>query len=89
MECPECKKGKIRVIIGLICSCGHNMLGCDNIECNSMFAVDCGAPFDGSKLPPEYPVKLEGVKDLNEMTHKMIADSPLLEDFKAELAKKE
>jgi len=56
MDCLRCNKGKIRVIEGMVCSCGHHMLACDNIDCMSIFVVECGPPFDGTKLPPEFPM---------------------------------
>jgi transposase-like protein len=57
MDCPECKTGKIRVIAQVVCSCGHHKLACDG--CFKVFGVECGPPFDETKLPPEFPVHLD------------------------------
>ena len=83
MECPECKKGKIRVFDGIMCSCCHYPLICD--ECHQCFMVACGPPFSGDALPPEYPMKPNVKMSKLLKIHKLdeeILKMPLLDDFK-------
>lgn len=54
MECPECKTGQVRVIVGMTCSCNHNMMMCDS--CFKALNVPCGPPYNQSALPPELPL---------------------------------
>ena len=49
MDCPKCRKGKIRVVTGFACSCGHHPLVCDG--CSQQFTVSHSAPTEA--LPPE------------------------------------
>ena len=54
MNCPKCNEGQLRVLEEMICSCNHPFIVCD--KCGTFFAVECGPPFDESKLPPEFPI---------------------------------
>ena len=90
MDCPSCAKGKIRVLTQMHCCCGHNMFVCT--ECFTFFSVECGSPFDGTKLPPAFPITKNErltshfLEDIPEGTEReemrtYFQTFPLLEDF--------
>lgn len=54
MNCPKCNDGELRVLEEMICTCNHPFIICD--KCGTFFAVECGPPFDASKLPPEFSI---------------------------------
>lgn len=91
MQCPECEKGEIRIIKGVMCTCGHHPLICDN--CLSIFGVECGAPYEAQKLPPDFPMSLnEGMTstfqemmDGKDDFKEQVGDFPTLDDFKSSL----
>lgn len=74
MNCPKCSEGKIRVVTGVVCTCGHHPLICD--KCFAQFEVECGPPYDSSKLPPEFPMK-----------EAVLPDKPLPPELSASLPK--
>lgn len=90
MKCPKCNAGRIRVLISLVCCCGHHQLFCD--QCFSQFVVSCGSPLGVSKLPPEYPMTEKVIVVAAYAFRQILNNSPkkcpLLEDFKLSLAGK-
>lgn len=91
MKCPECKKGDIRVLDDFL---KDHQLICD--RCITVFVVSCDPSFSGVALPPEFSLEIDDsasnhwqvVAEKKPILHdKIKEDLPLLEDFKAQLAK--
>jgi hypothetical protein len=93
MECPECKNGRIRVIIDdMTCFCDYHRyhsLICDH--CFAYFNIKCDKPFGEKKLPPEFPMifdedRTKKFKTLCERVNvnllQLVTSLPLLEEFK-------
>lgn len=49
MDCPKCGKGKIRVVAGIACTCGHYPFVCDG--CAQHFSVPHSSA--SGALPPD------------------------------------
>lgn len=98
MDCPKCSKGKIRVNTTVVCMCGHHPLCCD--QCYQMFDAShnaAGAMMTDDthrqaheEMAKRFPEIVNG-QSYEEMMRETITKSPdlfpLLEDFKASLAK--